>query len=1208
MAVNVSKIPNRKDFDAVREAILEVDNNINEIIEGEGLVSDVNGIAGSVNITGSAVSTNVGTSTITISSSEANDGVLTLQAGTGVSISDPNTFSADQATNRTITITNSAPDQVVVLTDSTNIDFTGTYPNFSADLKSNVTIGGTLTAGNLTTGGTLTATDVVADNGDFSTSLTINGDSVVTELIAKGAITFEGIQEISANTDTWGAETQTWETSTLPDDTTSYTILHQDTSSQADVYNTGGNVIQSIGLDTYGHVGSIGSTNLDERYLAFRTVNVGGTALEADAYNDTLSITSSDGITLTTGNDSFNIAGDDKFKQVSVSGTMLSPDSFDDTLSITSSNGITLTTGDDSFEVVGDDKFKFIVTEDDNETLIPTSFDDFVTFNGSSSISVTKDDTRNFVNISLNISDIRFDDGVLVARGFLYWQEASVPTSADLPTSSTFNFEKGKITINDDSWSLIPPLSGSAITEYYIARYTSRNEGAGTDASRTVTFTDPISATGFEGPVTFNALSEELGANGLTIIDGGRIKTGAVQSLNLNLTGYNAVTNPFTTEGTIFDLENGDLISEEFSVVDGNATFAGAIKATASIADQLASNVVSDAADGAAAKGTTDDLESVITITNTKLYQGTGTFENTNTGFYLDNLGQFSLKDKLSFDGTTLNVVGQITVESGSTISSDTTIDGTAASTINSNASDGAAAKGITDNLTSVVAITSSDIAIVNSGETKTFYNAGTPFYVNNTGNFSLGDKLKYDNSANLLTISGAVTIESVSGLDKSDVGLGNVDNTSTADILNGTSGDFTGDVTGTIDGASATSVKTGSEDGTTAKGETDKLTSVVTLTNTDIAIVNAGETKSYNDAGTPFYVDNAGQFSLGDRLTFSSNTLTVIGQITVQSGSSISSDTTIDGTAASTINSNASNGNTAYGVTTDLVDVVEITSTKIYQGAGNFGLSDTGFYLDDAGQFSLKDKLSFNGTTLTVDGNGTFTGTLNAGDVTITEDEIIIKNSNTGSAPSSKINFTNSTDTLVGLIESGRLIGSTVVDGINIQSETDDLFISSDKNITIRGTAAGTMVDNLDIQSSYTFFGGKLHYVIDDTSIGNGSFQNVCQLNSSVDSPSSKALTIKVEVSYEDNGTPAYYEGIFVAYYAYSTGSTWTLSSLSRVREEGNTDVRASVFSSNIIRLSNSTGDFNTEYACNVTVQGYANEIGDFLEILDIASMTYVL
>ena len=533
MAVNVSKIPNRKDFDAVREAILQVDNNVTQIIAGEGLVSDVNGITGSVNITGTAVSTNVGTNTITISANEANDGVLTLTASTGISISTPNTFSADQATNREITITNSAPDQVVTLSDSTNIDFTGTYPNFSGDLKSNVTISGTLTAGNLTTGGTLTATDVVADTGDFSTSLTINGDSVVTELIAKGAITFEGVQEISANTDTWGAEAQTWETSTLPDDTTSYTILHQDTSSQADVYNTGGNVIQSIGLDTYGHVGSIGSTDLDQRYLAFKTISVGGTALEADAYNDTLSITSSDCITLTTGDDSFNIAGDDKFK--------------------------------------------FIYTTNDNRTASPAQFDDTLTFKGAGSVAVTKSATANELRIGLAVSDIRFENGVRVARGFLYWQSNTVPTAGDVPSAATFSFDTYFITTNDSNWSEIPPTTGYSLTTYYITRYTSIDSGAGTSASRSVTFGAPEDSTGFEGPVTFNSLSEELGSNGFTIIDGGRIKTGQIQSVGLNASDYDAGLSVYTQQGSLFNLGNGDIVTPEFSVVSGNAYFKGSV-------------------------------------------------------------------------------------------------------------------------------------------------------------------------------------------------------------------------------------------------------------------------------------------------------------------------------------------------------------------------------------------------------------------------------------------------------------------------------------------------------------------------------------------------------------------------------------------------------------------------------------------------------
>ena len=56
-----------------------------------------------------------------------------------------------------------------------------------------------------------------------------------------------------------------------------------------------------------------------------------------------------------------------------------------------------------------------------------------------------------------------------------------------------------------------------------------------------------------------------------------------------------------------------------------------------------------------------------INMASSKLFTGTtGTYNNPNTGFYLDNAGQFSLKDKLAWDGTTLSIVGQIEVSNGS--------------------------------------------------------------------------------------------------------------------------------------------------------------------------------------------------------------------------------------------------------------------------------------------------------------------------------------------------------------------------------------------------------------------------------------------------------------------------------------------------------------------------------------------------------------
>jgi len=51
-----------------------------------------------------------------------------------------------------------------------------------------------------------------------------------------------------------------------------------------------------------------------------------------------------------------------------------------------------------------------------------------------------------------------------------------------------------------------------------------------------------------------------------------------------------------------------------------------------------------------------------VTISSNKIYIGTGTWNNSNTAFYVDNSGNFSLKDKLSWNSSsdTLNITGTI--------------------------------------------------------------------------------------------------------------------------------------------------------------------------------------------------------------------------------------------------------------------------------------------------------------------------------------------------------------------------------------------------------------------------------------------------------------------------------------------------------------------------------------------------------------------
>ena len=66
--------------------------------------------------------------------------------------------------------------------------------------------------------------------------------------------------------------------------------------------------------------------------------------------------------------------------------------------------------------------------------------------------------------------------------------------------------------------------------------------------------------------------------------------------------------------------------------------------------------------------------QSGITLdgTNKKIYIGAGNHNNPDTSFYVDNTNKFSLGNKLSWDGTTLNVEGSVVITGGST---KTTID-----------------------------------------------------------------------------------------------------------------------------------------------------------------------------------------------------------------------------------------------------------------------------------------------------------------------------------------------------------------------------------------------------------------------------------------------------------------------------------------------------------------------------------------------------
>ena len=130
----------------------------------------------------------------------------------------------------------------------------------------------------------------------------------------------------------------------------------------------------------------------------------------------------------------------------------------------------------------------------------------------------------------------------------------------------------------------------------------------------------------------------------------------------------------------------------------------------------------------------------------------------------------------------------------------------------------------------------------------------------------------------------------------------------------------------------------------------------------------------------------------------------------------------------------------------------------SLYQGTGAYNNSNTGFYMDSAGNFSLKDKLAFNGTDLVINGSGTFTGDLSIG----SGDSIFKADSNgiyLGDATFADAEFRV---TPAGAV-TAESITITSGDYLNIEAGGDAYF-SSDRvkftkngSISIVGNASGT-------------------------------------------------------------------------------------------------------------------------------------------------------
>lgn len=214
-----------------------------------------------------------GLTTQSVTIPNPNNATITLSAGSGMT--GGGDFTTDQGTNETITISHA----------DTSL-LSGVYGSTASGTKINeitidgfghitaITTGATgdvdgVTAGTGLTGGGTSGT-ITISHADTSTQASVNnsGRTFIQDITLDDFGHITGIVS-ATDSDTYVGTVTSVATGgglTGGTITSSGTISHADTSAQASINNSNGVVIQDVTLDTYGHVTSLGSVDLDGRY------------------------------------------------------------------------------------------------------------------------------------------------------------------------------------------------------------------------------------------------------------------------------------------------------------------------------------------------------------------------------------------------------------------------------------------------------------------------------------------------------------------------------------------------------------------------------------------------------------------------------------------------------------------------------------------------------------------------------------------------------------------------------------------------------------------------------------------------------------------------------------------------------------------------------------------------------------------------------
>ena len=224
-----------------------------------------NSVALGTDTTGNYIATAAGGTGITVSGSGSETAAITItnsDRGSSQSIF-KNIVVAGQST-----VIADQNDDTLTLVAGSNISLT---TNAATDT---ITINGIASAAN---NGTITLAPGSGMSGGGSFTVDQSGPSTVTLTNSDKGSSQPIFKNIAVDGETTVAADTNTATLTLASDgsivittnniSKTVSITHSDTSSQASVNNSAGNVIQDVTLDTYGHITGLVSVNLDDRYI-----------------------------------------------------------------------------------------------------------------------------------------------------------------------------------------------------------------------------------------------------------------------------------------------------------------------------------------------------------------------------------------------------------------------------------------------------------------------------------------------------------------------------------------------------------------------------------------------------------------------------------------------------------------------------------------------------------------------------------------------------------------------------------------------------------------------------------------------------------------------------------------------------------------------------------------------------------------------------